>query len=121
MHSKVRNESKQRNESKYGSDNIQYNPLDTIIHSGDVAQHLLSLKKVLIRIIEYGLKLNPAKCKFGKDKIQYLGFRVSNGKIYPGEKSFEQNSEFPRADVSETTSRIFRYVSVLSSFYTSFC
>lgn len=67
---------------------------DTIIHSGDVAQHLHSLKRVLMRVIEYGLKLNPAKCKFGKDKIQYLGFRVSNGQIFPGEKVLDKIRNF---------------------------
>lgn len=48
-----------------------------------------------MQVIEYGLKLNPEKCKYGKDKVQYLGFRVSNGQIYPGEKVLNKTQNFP--------------------------
>nr|XP_061787661.1 uncharacterized protein K02A2.6-like [Nerophis lumbriciformis] len=46
---------------------------DIIIGGRDVAEHDANLKKVLERVKEINLKLNPQKCKFRLDQVCYVG------------------------------------------------
>lgn len=68
---------------------------DTIIHSQNEREHLKTLECVLQKCIDVGLKLNPKKCKFMVDSIKYLGFTVSNGRIFPNENILDKIRAFP--------------------------
>nr|KAG5692734.1 hypothetical protein BaRGS_033845 [Batillaria attramentaria] len=50
---------------------------DLIIFSKTFEEHQDRLKKVLTRLREEGLKLNPRKCHFCKDQVVYVGHTVS--------------------------------------------
>lgn len=51
---------------------------DILIYAKDFGEHLKRLEKVLQRIWEIGLKLNPNKCEFGQLEIEYLGHKISS-------------------------------------------
>uniref|UniRef100_A0A3P9CQ39 ribonuclease H n=1 Tax=Maylandia zebra TaxID=106582 RepID=A0A3P9CQ39_9CICH len=50
---------------------------DLIIFSSSLEEHEQRLKKVLLRLKEFGLKLAPEKCKFFQTSVKYLGHVVS--------------------------------------------
>ena len=46
---------------------------DVIVYSETLAEHVSHLRIVFERLRTAGLKLNPAKCRFVCDKVEYLG------------------------------------------------
>ena len=50
---------------------------DLIILSNTMGDHLEQLDKVLQRLKDCNLKLNPKKCKFLQTKLKYVGHIVS--------------------------------------------
>ena len=56
---------------------------DIIIFSKSVEEHLSRLEKVFKRLCEANVKLNPKKCNFVKQKVEYLGHVVTSDGISP--------------------------------------
>ncbi|KAG1926090.1 gag-pol fusion protein [Pimephales promelas] len=56
---------------------------DIVIFSETWEEHLKHLQMVLRRIQEAGLTINPDKCALAKKEIEYLGYVVGNGVIWP--------------------------------------
>ena len=54
---------------------------DLIIFSSTLEEHLDRLDKVLTRLRECNLKLNPKKCKFMQRKVKYVGHICSEQKL----------------------------------------
>ncbi|KAJ0039446.1 hypothetical protein NL108_014130 [Boleophthalmus pectinirostris] len=50
---------------------------DLIVFSSSLEEHEQRLKRVLLRLKEFGLKLAPEKCKFFQSSVRYLGHVVS--------------------------------------------
>ena len=50
---------------------------DIIIFSDSFEDHLRHMELVFARLRKFGLKLNPAKCKFFQRKVKYLGHIIS--------------------------------------------
>ena len=50
---------------------------DIIIFSRSVEEHLVHLQKVFGRLRQANVKLNPKKCSFVKQKVEYLGHVVT--------------------------------------------
>ena len=50
---------------------------DTIVFSQDFDSHLENLRRVLARLREKGVKLNPKKCKLFFNEVSYLGSVIS--------------------------------------------
>jgi len=59
----------------------------------DFDEHLSKLDKVLYSIGSAGMTLNLKKCKFGRSKIDFLGFLVGNGTISPNPNKLKIISE----------------------------
>lgn len=57
---------------------------DIIIPAKDFEDMLEKLEKILVALIKAGLTLNPAKCIFEAEEVQYLGHRISAHGILPG-------------------------------------
>lgn len=75
---------------------------DIIIASQDEEQHKQHLRMVLERLQSYGLSINVAKCKLGKEKVEYLGHFIDSNGLKPLEEKVEAIRNFPvPKDVSE--------------------
>ena len=68
---------------------------DVLIHSATFMQHLSNLDEVLKAYTKAGLRLNPKKCKFLQDKIDYLGHTVSAQGIEPQKAYLEVIKDWP--------------------------
>ncbi len=56
---------------------------DILIASTTEEEHRRHVRAVLERLDEAGLVITPAKCKYGKKEIQFLGYKVNNQGIAP--------------------------------------
>lgn len=54
---------------------------DIICFSRTWPEHLMRLKALFERLRAYNIRLNPAKCKFGATKLEYLGHVISRNGI----------------------------------------
>lgn len=54
------------------------------------------MRQVFKRLDEYGIKINPAKCKFGVEQAQFLGYLVSAEGTRPISEKIEAMKNFPR-------------------------
>ena len=62
---------------------------DVIIYSRSIDEHQQHLKRILGKLKGAGLVLNGDKCKFFKDKIEYLGQIITAGKIKPDPRKIQ--------------------------------
>jgi len=62
---------------------------DVLVFSKTFEQHLLDLNEVLNRFTLAGLKLKPAKCNFGAQSVEYLGYKISQDGIKISTKKLE--------------------------------
>ena len=61
---------------------------DIIIFSKSVEENLAHLEEVFRRLREANVKLNPKKCSFVKQKVEYLGHVVTPDGVIPNQKRF---------------------------------
>ena len=54
-----------------------------VIRKINFEENLKSLDRVLQRLVEAGLKVNPEKSFFGRTETEYLGFWISNNGVRP--------------------------------------
>lgn len=69
---------------------------DIMIHSSNFDQHLQHLQIVFDRLREADLKLQPKKCKFAADRVEYLGHYFSNTGIEVNPDKIEAVKSFPK-------------------------
>ncbi|CAF96157.1 unnamed protein product [Tetraodon nigroviridis] len=71
--------------------------LDDIIGCESSAdEHLAHLGQVFQRLADHGLIVNPAKCQFGLQVIDFLGHRISSEGAVPLPAKVQVVAEFPR-------------------------
>ena len=68
---------------------------DIIIFSKSVEEHLSHLEEVFRRLREANVKLNPKKCNFVTQKVEYLGHVVTPDGISPNPDKVRVVQEFP--------------------------
>ena len=56
---------------------------DVLVASPDIASHMVHLRQTFSRLRDAGLVINPAKCVFGANKVEFLGHEVSVDGIRP--------------------------------------
>lgn len=69
---------------------------DILIYSNDEQEHLQHIEIVLRELNEAGLKLNIEKCKFFKDEIIYLGYKLDKRGIEIDEERIEVIKNYKR-------------------------
>ena len=86
-----------------GREKFAYAYLDDVIcHSGIYnegelwKQHLNHIRQIFLAIRKSGMKLNKAKCDFGKAVVYYLGFQIGLNFISPRLRNIEAMIKFPR-------------------------
>ncbi len=69
---------------------------DIIIASKDITSHMATLRLVLDRLKEVGLKIKLTKCEFLKQKIKFLGHMVDELGIHTVDDKISAVSHFPQ-------------------------
>ena len=54
---------------------------DVLVHNDDWESHLITLRETFQRIREAGMTLRASKCEIGRQKIEYIGHVVGEGRI----------------------------------------
>ena len=68
---------------------------DIVINSSMQEEHIECLQAVLKCFRLHGLKLKPLKCKFFKEKIEYLGYSVSSKGVWPSRDNVKAITKYP--------------------------
>ena len=68
---------------------------DIIIFCRSVEEHLVHLEEVFRRLRQANVKLNPKKCSFVKQKVEYLGHVVTPEGVSPNPDKVRVVQEFP--------------------------
>ena len=55
---------------------------DLLVFSSTFEKHLTALRMVLERLRAVGVRLNPEKCEFSKERVNFLGHVVSASGIF---------------------------------------
>lgn len=69
---------------------------DILIASHDEAEHTKHLTQLFTRLKEFGLIINPKKCKFGMPSIDFLGHHVDQNGVTPLPSKVQAIRDFPR-------------------------
>ena len=80
---------------------------DILIFSKTYEEHLQHLEEVLRILHEANLRIGIEKCHFLQNKINYLGYTISEIGIIPNKKKCEALSEFP---LPETFAELHRFL-----------
>ena len=66
---------------------------DVIVFSRTEEEHLTQLRAVFECFREHGLKLKPSKCHFLRKEIAFLGHKVSEEGMKPGDEGLKSIAE----------------------------
>jgi hypothetical protein len=72
---------------------------DVLVHSPSHEEHLKHLSAAIDKIGAANLRLNPKKCVFGSDSVEYLGHTLSGDGVRPGQDKAKamQTAQPPRS------------------------
>ncbi|XP_055307800.1 uncharacterized protein K02A2.6-like, partial [Sitodiplosis mosellana] len=71
---------------------------DIVVTGPTLADHLKTLKQVLIKLQTAGLRLNVNKCEFFKEKISYLGFDIDKNGLSRNKERINSKGSLNTAD-----------------------
>ena len=83
---------------------------DVVIFLSTQEEHVECLCTVLECFRLHGLKLKPLKCKFLKEKIEYLGHSVSSKGVWPSRDNLKAIAKYPEPTMYTTTKGFIRLV-----------
>ena len=86
---------------------------DVLIFSETFDQHLSDLQEVFDRFRASGLRLSPAKCRFGRTSCVFLGHEISKEGIKPPSDRLKAVSEYP---MPTNTRQLKRYLGLMNWF-----
>ena len=89
---------------------------DILVFSESLSDHLRHLQRVIVRLMDVGLKLKPAKCHFARSELEYLGHTITREGVKTNSRLVAAVSEFP----TPRNVREVRQFLGLSSFYRRF-
>ena len=69
---------------------------DIVIYGSSLEEHELKLERLMKRLREAQLKLQPDKCEFLRPEVVYLGHVISKEGVRPDNKKLVAVREFPR-------------------------
>ena len=93
---------------------------DIIIYGNTYEEHLERLERVLIRLGENGLKLNPKKCSFFQERVRYVGHIVSAKGIETDPEKIEKVRDWPRPQSPEDVRRFLGFCGYYRRFVKDF-
>lgn len=93
---------------------------DLIVFGNSLQNHNQNLVKVLKRLREVNLKLNPSKCKFLKKEILYLGHVISSDGISPDPEKIRVMENYPVPKNADETKRFVAFANYYRKFVKNF-
>lgn len=93
---------------------------DLVIFGNNLASHNKNLIKVLQRLREVNLKLNPNKCEFLKKEMLYLGHVISGDGISPDPEKIQAVKNYPVPKSAEETKRFVAFANYYRKFIKGF-
>ena len=89
--------------------------IDDILLTGETEEkHLQTLREVLRRLDEAGLRLKFSKCKFMQQSVSYLGYRIG---LHPLQDKVEAIHDAPNP---QSVQQLKAYLGLLTNFYQTF-
>lgn len=68
---------------------------DLLIASSDESEHLQHLEILFDRLASFSISINPSKCVFGQQTVDFLGHKISKDGILPLPSKVEAINSFP--------------------------
>lgn len=68
---------------------------DIVLYANSLEEHEEKFHELAKRLLEHGLKIQPAKCEFLKKKVTYLGHIISRDGVKPDPKKIAAIQELP--------------------------
>jgi len=68
---------------------------DVLVHAKTKQEFLKRLRTVFLRFREFNITLNPKKCKFGVQEVEFLGHTINNDGIAISQKHRQDVKDFP--------------------------
>ena len=93
---------------------------DILVYARSWEELLQKLAKFLSLLEDAGLTLNIKKCRFGLEGVEYLGYRICNGGMNPGDKKVCAIVEFPTPKNVADASSFHGLVSLFRKFIPGF-
>lgn len=92
-----------------GMDGVFHYLDDLVLFSDTIANHIKLLEKLLCRLREAHLKLNPNKCNFLRDELEYLGHVINKDGLKPSPNKVKAVASFP---IPQNADETLRFVSM---------
>ena len=85
-----------------GLENVVVYGDDVLVYSASTSDHTKHLTAVLDKLRRAGLVINAKKCQFGRKEVNFLGHKLSAGKVSPLPEKTVKYSTFYSTRVKET-------------------
>lgn len=93
---------------------------DIIVFGRNLRHHNQNLVKVLSRLRDVNLKLNPSKCDFLRTHVLYLGHVISADGVSPDPEKIRVLQNYPVPHDSQSTKRFIAFANYYRSFIQNF-
>ena len=68
---------------------------DIIVHGTSEEEYIDNLRQVFDRLTKFNITLNPAKCRFGMEEVEYVGHTINADGMSFSEAKREEVLDFP--------------------------
>ncbi len=89
---------------------------DIAVASANIQQHHIHLRQVFEKLQEYNLTINPRKCSFGKESIEFLGHKINHRGIKPLQTKVKAITNFPLPKVANELRRFLAMINFYRRF-----
>lgn len=89
---------------------------DILVASKDAETHLEHLNQLFARLEEYGLTINPGKCVFAVEKLDFLSHEITADGILPSRDRVSAIAEFPSPTSAKHAQRFVGMVNYYNRF-----
>ena len=93
---------------------------DQAAYTEDFETHLEALDALLSVNAKYGILLNPEKTFLFRNELEFLGFRVNEGGIYPTEEWLSKICSWPQPKTQKDLMALLGFVQYYSGFIPEF-
>ena len=93
---------------------------DILVYSPTLLDHIDHLQKVIDRLEEVNLKLNPMKCKFVREEVEFLGHVITANGVKPNLRLTDAVQKFPQPRKVQDVRRFIGMASYYRRFISNF-